>query len=212
MEIQRQEPPDLTYEALRSRVWRASSLDGVLPSEPALALRSAGRFMVSLPESERTGPPALERAVRRPRTGPGAGWPRPGADLAGRTAFPPSRSWTTTRHGKRSTLAELEDRVLDDPENPDVHRRMADGLIRSRGARPGARRSSSSRWRGTRTGRTGVVRRRCPIGWWSCRRTASSTIRNGWSWPTGQAIGDRCWRPISGWATRWPSPARSTRR
>ena len=118
LEIQRQEPPDLTFDNLPLEGMQGTSLSGFPPDQPS-PLDLPGEFMVSFPDTD-PGLPSAEQ--------PGALEP----DLADFDLATPAETdpFPLIRDEARApTLAELEDRVLDDPENPDIHLEMAEGLI-----------------------------------------------------------------------------------
>lgn len=123
LEIQRQEPPDLTFESTPIEGMEGSSLDPGLsgtslddfsPAQAA-ALNFPDDLVVSLPDSDTvyTEPSeAVEPDLELADSGLGDHLPR----------APDHEPGTPT-------LADLENRVLDDPENPDVHLEMAEALL-----------------------------------------------------------------------------------
>ena len=126
LEIQRQEPPDLTFDSMPLEGMEGSSLTGFASEQPS-PFDLPGDYMVSLPDSEPE--PNLELSGEQaenlvPDLEEG------GLNLE-RTSLPhgiPAIPELDDEEAGKLSLAQLEDRVLDDPENPDVHRQMADGL------------------------------------------------------------------------------------
>ena len=120
LEIQRQEPPDLTYEGTPLEGIQGTSFGEFSPDLGASSLDLAQDIIVSFPDNEIVldVPPEPESS------------PDPAAAMEdsldrGR----PAPTGARTSLLGTPTLADLEDRVLDDPENPDVHLAMAEGLV-----------------------------------------------------------------------------------
>lgn len=126
LEIQRQEPPDLTFDSMPLDGMEGTSLTGFASEQPS-PFDLPGDYMVSLPDSEpepdlQLSGEQAENLVPDLEEG--------GLNLE-RTSLPhgiPAIPELDDAEARKLSLAELEDRVLDDPENPDVHRQMADGL------------------------------------------------------------------------------------
>ncbi|HEX7336241.1 MAG TPA: tetratricopeptide repeat protein, partial [Gemmatimonadales bacterium] len=126
LEIQRQEPPDLTFDSMPLEGMEGTSLTGFASEQPS-PFDLPGDYMVSLPDSEpepdlQLSGEQAENLVPDLEEG--------GLNLE-RTSLPhgiPAIPELDDAEARKLSLAELEDRVLDDPENPDVHRQMADGL------------------------------------------------------------------------------------
>ncbi|MEP7226139.1 MAG: tetratricopeptide repeat protein [Gemmatimonadales bacterium] len=116
LEIQRQEPPDLGYEGIQ--------LDGVQGTYEFSPDMGAGSLdfpddLMSLSEPETV----LEDSPAEPDTTLDSVLDNDPPDLTG--GLPMIR----TEDQGPLTLADLEERILDDPENPDVHLAMAQGLL-----------------------------------------------------------------------------------
>jgi tetratricopeptide (TPR) repeat protein len=126
LEIQRQEPPDLSFDSLPVEGMEGTSLSGFSSDQPS-PLDLPGEYMVSLPDSEPEpdlGVQAEQSGILEPDFGDG------GLNLE-RPSLPeghPTIPDLDDDEAGKLTVADLEERVLDDPENPDVHRQMADGL------------------------------------------------------------------------------------
>ena len=189
LEIQRQETDFGSENSLLDGV-QGSGYDftpdlgaGGLDVPDGLLSMSESDAMLDLPpDLQALDPPAV------PDADFDAGLDTESVDLTG--GLPLIRS----EHEGPLTLADLEERVLDDPENPDVHLQMAEGLMEA-GEEGRVSRSWSWRWRATKTARIGCGRRRWPIGWLRSPRTASAITRSESSWPTGPGIGRPRWRP-----------------
>ena len=116
LEIQRQGPPDLPYEGTPLEGIEGTSFGEFSPDLGAGSLDFPEDVIVSFPEDEITlnvpDEAELEADEHPDASAPTDGLPmiQDEADAA-------------------LTLADLEDRVLDDPENPDVHLAMAEGLL-----------------------------------------------------------------------------------
>ena len=119
LEIQRQEPPDLTYEGTPLEGIQGTSFGEFSPDLGASSLDIPGDLIVSFPDDEIVldVPPEPEMSPDPERSM---------AEVTGPDALSVSE---IEEPGSPLTLAELEDRVLDDPENPDVHLAMAHGLM-----------------------------------------------------------------------------------
>jgi tetratricopeptide (TPR) repeat protein len=106
LEIQRQEPPDLGYEGIQLEGMQGTEYD----FSPDLGAGSLDLpdDLASVPDAE----PMLDVPAE----------PDP-PDLTGGLPL------IQTEEQAAATLADLEERVLDDPENPDVHLEMAEGLL-----------------------------------------------------------------------------------
>ena len=119
LEIQRQEPPDLTYEGTPLEGIQGTSLGEFSPDLGASSLDVPGDLIVSFPDNE-----IVLNVPDEPEMSPDPA--RSMAEATETDALPLSKA---EEPGAPLTLAELEDRVLDDPENPDVHLAMANGLM-----------------------------------------------------------------------------------
>jgi len=108
LEIQRQEPPDLGYEGIQLEGMQGAGYD----FSPDLGAGSLDipEDLVSMPEEVVDVPGELDSAVDP-------------VDLTSGLPLIQSEDQLA------SSLADLEERVLDDPENPDVHLEMAEGLL-----------------------------------------------------------------------------------
>jgi tetratricopeptide (TPR) repeat protein len=117
LDIQRDQPSDLDFEPMTLEGMEGISIPGLIRDQPS-ALDFSDDMMMSLPDSEPTSglEPELEDAVDLA--------PDIGADALGQVA-PPAR----TNASVLDDLADLENRVLDDPENPDLHLVLADKLM-----------------------------------------------------------------------------------
>jgi len=123
LEIQRQEPPDLTYEGTPLEGIQGTPFGEFSPDLGASSLDLPEDIIVSFPDTEIVldMPPepetSLDPVAAMDDDSFSAGTLTEGLPrVADEVSAPP-------------TLADLEDRVLDDPENPDVHLAMADGLV-----------------------------------------------------------------------------------
>jgi tetratricopeptide (TPR) repeat protein len=116
LEIQRQEPPDLGYEGIQLEGMQGTGYE-FSPDLGAGSLDLPDDFG-SMPESEMVldVPPELDTSFDSLQD-----TDRP--DLTGGLPLIQSVELDSP------TLADLEERVLDDPENPDVHLAMAKGLL-----------------------------------------------------------------------------------
>jgi tetratricopeptide (TPR) repeat protein len=121
LEIQRQEPPDLTYEGTPLEGIQGTSFGEFSPDLGASSLDMPGDIIVSFPDNE-----IVLNVPNEPEMSPDPDLSM--AEVAETDALPLSDA---EESGAPPTLAELEDRVLDDPENPDVHLAMANGLMAS---------------------------------------------------------------------------------
>jgi tetratricopeptide (TPR) repeat protein len=119
LEIQRQEPPDLTYEGTPLEGIQGTSFGEFSPDVGASSLDVPGDIIVSFPDNE-----IVLNVPAEPEMSPDPD--RSTAEVTESDALPLSEA---EEPGAPLTLADLEDRVLDDPENPDVHLAMADGLV-----------------------------------------------------------------------------------
>ena len=119
LEIQRQEPPDLTYEGTPLEGIQGTSFGEFSPDVGASSLDVPGDIIVSFPDNE-----IVLNVPAEPEMSPDPD--RSTAEGTETDALPLSEA---EEPGAPLTLADLEDRVLDDPENPDVHLAMADGLV-----------------------------------------------------------------------------------
>jgi tetratricopeptide (TPR) repeat protein len=118
LEIQRQEPPDLTYEGTPLEGIQGTSFGEFSPDLGASSLDIPGDLIVSFPDNE-----IILNVPTEPEMSPDPKQSR------GKPAETQKLAVTRDKDAAPLTLAELEDRVLDDPENPDVHLAMADGLM-----------------------------------------------------------------------------------
>jgi tetratricopeptide (TPR) repeat protein len=115
LEIQRQEPPDLGFEGSQLEGMQGSGYDfspdlgaGSLDIPDGLLSMSETDMMLDVPAESEAAPDSAEETEE---------------DLiGGLPLIPPEERGALT-------LADLEERVLDDPENPDVHLEMAEGLL-----------------------------------------------------------------------------------
>jgi tetratricopeptide (TPR) repeat protein len=119
LEIQRQEPPDLTYEGTPLEGIQGTSFGEYSPDLGASSLDVPGDLIVSFPDDEIVLDVPAEPEMS----------PDPDRSMVDVTEPGPLRVREAEEPASPLTLAELEDRVLDDPENPDVHLAMADGLM-----------------------------------------------------------------------------------
>jgi tetratricopeptide (TPR) repeat protein len=121
LEIQRQEPPDLTYEGTPLEGIEGTNFGEFSSGLGSVTLDLPDDVIVSFPETEIVldVPPEPQSSVD-----PDAGMDQE-IDTSVMTDGLPMIGEEQTGV---PTLADLEDRVLDDPENPDVHLAMADGL------------------------------------------------------------------------------------
>jgi tetratricopeptide (TPR) repeat protein len=119
LEIQRQEPPDLAYEGTPLEGIQGTSFGEFSPDLGASSLDIPGDLIVSFPDDEIVLDVPAEPEMS----------PDPARSMAEVTESDTLSVSEIEEPGAPLTLAELEDRVLDDPENPDVHLAMADGLM-----------------------------------------------------------------------------------
>ncbi|HJR15361.1 MAG TPA: tetratricopeptide repeat protein [Gemmatimonadales bacterium] len=119
LEIQRQEPPDLAYEGTPLEGFEGSSLEGFSPDA---GMGLPDDMIVSFQDTEIVlDPPAEPEDSLDPARG---------MDEDIDTSILTEGLPTVPEEPPASlSLADLEDRVLDDPENPDVHLAMAEGLL-----------------------------------------------------------------------------------
>ena len=117
LQIQRQEPPDLTYQG--------SPLEGIQGTSFGEFSPEAGGGSLDLPEDIIVSFPDTEIVLDVPDPDAGAE-PDEEPDTTGLTDGLPL---VHEEAAGTPSLADLEDRVLDDPENPDVHLAMAEGLL-----------------------------------------------------------------------------------
>ena len=120
LDIQRQEPPDLGYEGTPLEGIQGTAFGEYSAGLGAGSLDFPDDMIVSFPENE-----IILDVPAEPETEPQTD---PEIDASFLTEGLPVVQ--EEEHGAPS-LADLEDRVLDDPENPDVHLAMADGLLAS---------------------------------------------------------------------------------
>ena len=122
LEIQRQEPPDLGYEGTPLEGIEGTSLGEFSPGSGEGSLDFPDDMIVSFQDNEIIlDPPAESEDSLDPDRGMDED-----IDTSVLTeGFPMVPEGPSTI----PTLADLEDRVLDDPENPDVHLAMAEGLL-----------------------------------------------------------------------------------
>jgi tetratricopeptide (TPR) repeat protein len=119
LEIQRQEPPDLGYEGTPLEGIQGTAFGEFSSGLGAGSLDFPDDMIVSFPENEIIlDVPAEPEIVQQTDPEIDGSFLTEGLPLV-REEEP----------GATSTLADLEDQVLDDPENPDVHLAMAEGLI-----------------------------------------------------------------------------------
>jgi tetratricopeptide (TPR) repeat protein len=119
LEIQRQEPPDLTYEGTPLEGIQGTSFGEFSPDLGASSLDLPQDIIVSFPDNEIVLDVPPEPASS----------PDPAAAMEDPLDRVHSLPLVEEEPTGTLTLAELEDRVLDDPENPDVHLAMANGLV-----------------------------------------------------------------------------------
>jgi tetratricopeptide (TPR) repeat protein len=119
LEIQRQEPPDLTYEGTPLEGIQGTSFGEFSPDLGATSLDVPGDIIVSFPDNE-----IVLNIPAEPEMSPD-----PDRSMAEETETDALPLSEVEVPGAPLTLADLEDRVLDDPENPDVHLAMANGLV-----------------------------------------------------------------------------------
>ncbi|HET9466143.1 MAG TPA: tetratricopeptide repeat protein, partial [Gemmatimonadales bacterium] len=113
LEIQREEEP-LAYEGTPLEGIEGTSFGEYSPDYGASSLGLPDDMIVSFPDTE------IKLDVPEE--------PEPDDELDG-SAVNDALPVAPKEEGGAPTLAELEDRVLDDPENPDVHLAMAEGLL-----------------------------------------------------------------------------------
>ena len=123
LEIQRQEPPDLTYEGTPLEGIEGTPFGEISSGLGAGSLDFPEDVIVSFQDNEIVldVPPEAETSVDADA----------GMDEEEEVDASVLTDDLPMIEGEQSagpTLADLEDRVLDDPENPDVHLAMADGL------------------------------------------------------------------------------------
>ena len=116
LEIQRQEPPDLAYEGTPLEGIQGTSFGEFSPDLGAGSLDFPDDVIVSFPDTE------IILNVPEPET------VLEDEELDA-SALTEGLPLVREEEATAPTLAELEDRVLDDPENPDVHLAMAEGLV-----------------------------------------------------------------------------------
>jgi tetratricopeptide (TPR) repeat protein len=102
LDIQRENSASLDFEPMRLEGMEGTSLDDLSADPQPGSLDFSDDLVVSLPDSETLQDPVA-----------------PTADL------PPIRP----REPTGDTLADLENQVLDDPENPDIHLQLAEKLL-----------------------------------------------------------------------------------
>ena len=119
LEIQRQEPPDLTYEGTPLEGIQGTSFGEFSPDLGASSLDVPGDIIVSFPDDE-----IVLNVPAEPEMSPD-----PDRSMAEEAETDALHLSEVEVPGAPLTLADLEDRVLDDPENPDVHLAMANGLV-----------------------------------------------------------------------------------
>ncbi|HEU4680583.1 MAG TPA: tetratricopeptide repeat protein, partial [Gemmatimonadales bacterium] len=117
LEITRQEPPDLTFDSVPLEGMEETTLSAFGQPSPL------DDYMVSLPDGEPTLEVPSEKVEPLVRD---FGDVQFGID---KPASAGGRPFVPDEDAPARTIAELEDRVLDDPENPDVHLAMANGLV-----------------------------------------------------------------------------------
>ncbi len=110
LDIQRENSASLDFEPMRLEGMEGTSLEGFSAEPPPGALDFSDDLVVSLPDSEMLQDPFAPDLNDTPSST---------ADL------PPIRP----RQPSGDTLAELENQVLDDPENPDIHLQLAEKLL-----------------------------------------------------------------------------------
>ncbi|MGH7508279.1 MAG: tetratricopeptide repeat protein [Gemmatimonadales bacterium] len=123
LEIQRQEPPDLTFDSVPLEGVEGTSLDGFSSDDQPSPLDLPGEYLVSLPDSD-SELDILQEQGGGLEADLGAGG-LDGDTSSGMDGLP----LVPDEESSAPTLAELEDRVIDDPENPDIHLDLAEGLI-----------------------------------------------------------------------------------
>ena len=123
LEIQRQEPPDLTYEGTPLEGIQGTPFGEFSPDLGASSLDMPEDIIVSFPDTE------IELDMPpEPETSPDPVAAMDDDSFSGGT-LTDGLPLVADEVSASPTLADLEDRVLDDPENPDVHLAMADGLV-----------------------------------------------------------------------------------
>jgi tetratricopeptide (TPR) repeat protein len=120
LEIQRQGPPDLTYEGTPLEGIQGTAFGEFSPDLGAASLGLPEDIIISFPDNEIVldVPPEPETSLD----------PTAALDESAEGMLTDGLPSVDEQPG-HTTLADLEDRVLDDPENPDVHLAMANGLM-----------------------------------------------------------------------------------
>jgi len=118
LEIQRQEPPDLGFEAVPLEGIEGTSFGELGDPAGGGSLDFSQDMIVSFQDNE-----IVLEVPPEPDTAPD---PDQAIDTS---ALMDGLPLIGEEEADSPTLADLEDRVLDDPENPDVHLAMAEGLL-----------------------------------------------------------------------------------
>jgi tetratricopeptide (TPR) repeat protein len=118
LDIQREEPTDLDFEPMTLEGMEGPTVPGMFQDQPS-ALDFSDDMMMSLPEAD----PAPEVDTELEDV------TELNADLGADALLGEVSSPAQTDASVLDDLADLENRVLDDPENPDLHLVLADKLM-----------------------------------------------------------------------------------
>jgi tetratricopeptide (TPR) repeat protein len=123
LDIQRQEPDDLNFEPMTLEGMEGTFVPGLIQDQPS-ALDFSDDMMMSLPDADAVPEVDAELEDTAEITSVELTSDH-GADALMGAAPPPDRAEASVT----DDLADLENRVLDDPENPDLHLVLADKLM-----------------------------------------------------------------------------------
>ena len=123
LDIQRQEPDDLNFEPMTLEGMEGTFVPGLIQDQPS-ALDFSDDMMMSLPDADAASEMDAELEDTAEITSVELTSDH-GADALMGAAPPPDRAEASVT----DDLADLENRVLDDPENPDLHLVLADKLM-----------------------------------------------------------------------------------
>jgi tetratricopeptide (TPR) repeat protein len=123
LDIQRQEPDDLNFEPMTLEGMEGTFVPGLIQDQPS-ALDFSDDMMMSLPDADAAPEMDAELEDTAEITSVELTSDH-GADALMGAAPPPDRAEALVT----DDLADLENRVLDDPENPDLHLVLADKLM-----------------------------------------------------------------------------------
>jgi tetratricopeptide (TPR) repeat protein len=118
LDIQRQEPEDLDFEPMTLEGMEGTFVPGLIQDQPS-ALDFSDDMMISLPEAD-TAPEMDAELEDMAELAP---------DLGADALLGQVPSSDRAEAAVTDELADLENRVLDDPENPDLHLVLADKLM-----------------------------------------------------------------------------------